>query len=107
MTDLILATFITSLLCNGLNIATGEDMLLEPVKNWLDSVFIKTLHTRSEPIVLYPYYPILYCIKCMPSFYGTIVCLVYLPFTLSLLWQIPVVILMSVCLTTILFHWYE
>jgi hypothetical protein len=112
MTDVIQAIIITSLICVGLDISTKPKMILYFIRRWLDSIFIKT-EAYQQPVndgyviqeretVSSIYYPILYCIRCMASVYGLLVCLVYLPFTPHLIYQIPTVILGACALNTIL-----
>lgn len=114
MIDILLCVLISSLFCNGLKIATGENMLLHFVEVWLDRFFYpnrkevddwKNFASRGKeptPQVAKIYYPILYCIRCMPSIYGTLITLLFLPFHVELLWQIPLVIFCAVPVSTIL-----
>lgn len=125
MTDILLCSLITSLFCLGFKISTGEDMLLNWVKVALDRIFIykdfKQYYSGSDSyydlnqgqreekeITAHKlYYPILYCIKCMPSIYGTAIAFLLFPFTLHLLYQIPLVIFCSVTLNCIFYQMYE
>ena len=102
MIEILLISLITGLLCNGLQIATGPGMILEPIRRVLDRMFIDVAvpGTGIPPKVSKLYYPILYCIKCMPSVYGIALSVVFLPFTVSLIWKIPVIILCSVTIST-------
>jgi hypothetical protein len=102
MSNLLLSIILTSLFVNGLQIATSDGMLLHFVKKRLDKIFITQKILQRQPIVSKWYYPILHCVKCMPSIYGTIICLLLLPHSAVLLWQIPLVILCSVCLATVI-----
>lgn len=102
MSNLLFLVLLTSLFVNGLQIATSEGMLLNFIKKWLDTMFITQKILQRQPVVSRWYYPVLYCVKCMPSIYGTIICLLLLPTGLALLWQIPVVIICSVCLATVI-----
>ena len=97
---------LTALFVNGLHIATQPNMLLHFIRSWLDGIFIKHPVTRQQPVVSKWYYPLLYCIKCMPSVYGTIICLLFLPFNMHLVYTLPVVIICSVALATILHSQY-
>ena len=96
MIDIILAVLITSLFVNGLIISTGENMILEPVKKWLQSMI-------GERII---YKPIIGCVKCMPSIYGTLICLCLLPFGVDLIYQIPIVVACSSTVSTIIHQNY-
>lgn len=121
MTDILLCSLITSLFCLGLKISTGEGMLLNWVKVKLDKVFILTgRRYYSDESSYYDsildgaeikyhklYYPILNCIKCMPSIYGTAIALLLLPFHVELIYQIPLVIFCSVTLNCIFYQMYE
>lgn len=109
MIEIIYLSIITALVCNGLKIATDNDkMILYPVRKYLDKKFLymaeveyggkKGLDVKAKKI----YYPILYCIKCMPSFYGLKLCLLFLPFSFALIYQIPLVILCASPIATIL-----
>jgi len=89
---------LTALTVNGVDIATGENMLLEPFKNWLK--FKLTPNTGLYPLKIYK--PIIGCVKCMPSIYGTVICLLILPFGVDLIWQLPIVILSSSTVATII-----
>lgn len=106
MSQLALCILFTALFVNGLHIATQQNMILHFVKRWLDSIFIKQSLAANAPKVSKLYYPLLYCIKCMPSVYGAIICLVFLPFGWHLLISIPVVVICSVTLSTILHSQY-
>lgn len=96
MIDILLAVLITSLFVNGLVISTGENMILEPVKKWLQSKI-------GEKMI---YKPIIGCVKCMPSIYGTIICLCLLPFGVDLIYQIPIVVACSSTVSTIIHQNY-
>lgn len=106
MIQVIFATIITAMLVNGLQIITGDRMVFEFVKKWLDKRFIVQRVDKTAPDVAKIYYPILYCIKCMPSLYGTIICLLFLPFTWHLIYLIPVVCICSSALASIIHSQY-
>lgn len=126
MTAILLCSVIVSLFCNGLKISTGEGMLLHFIKRGLDRVFMLTAipdgvyycnptdieRHRQEMIALAKlryskiYYPILHCIKCMPSIYGTAIAFIFFPITLHLLYQIPLVIFCSVTLNMVFYNFY-
>lgn len=119
MIQIILCSVIISLFCLGLKISTGDGMLLNFIKVWLDKRFIKisvewqdtgentATASVEEPRIKKAYYPILYCIKCMPSIYGTAIALLLLPFTVHLIYQIPLVVFCSVTLNCIFYQMYE
>ena len=96
MIELAFVIVFTSLAVNGLTIATGEKMLLEPVFLWLR----KKIGERKI------FKPIIGCVKCMPSIYGTILCILMLPITINLIWQIPLVIACSSTVATIINQQY-
>lgn len=135
MISILLCSVIVSLFCNGLQIATGENMLLNFIKRWLDDLFLlpaipivtsaecetyldaeqqakheaemKALAKHlAKPRYSKIYHPILYCIKCMPSIYGTAIAFIFFPVTLHLLYQIPLVIFCSVTLNVIFYNLY-
>lgn len=83
---------LTALVVNGISIASGENMLLQPLKVWL--------HRRIGHMKIYK--PLIGCVRCMPSIYGTLICLAFLPATWHLLYAIPVVILSASTLATII-----
>lgn len=91
MIDVLTCILLTALSVNGLSIATDPGMILEPLKIWVKS---KLGDKWSKPVIS--------CVKCMPSVYGTIICLLILPCTFALLWQIPLVILSASTLATII-----
>ncbi len=96
MIDILLAVLITSLFVNGLIISTGENMILEPVKKLLQSKI-------GERII---YKPIIGCVKCMPSIYGTLICICLLHLGVDLIYQIPIVIACSSTVSTIIHQNY-
>lgn len=116
MTAILLCSVIVSLFCNGLKISTGEGMLLHFIKRGLDRVFISETPSQYGEVggvlglpkthVSKIYYPILHCIKCMPSIYGTLISLIFFPITLHLLYQIPLVIFCSVTLNMVFYNFY-
>lgn len=118
MIDLIGLSVLIGLFCNGLYIATSEGMLLHFVRVWLNSIFIKSTTKIktcenvcttevSEIKVSKVYYPILYCIKCMPSLYGAVIVLLVLPLSPALLWQFPIILISSIATSTIIYNLYE
>lgn len=96
---------LTGMLCNGLKIITGQRMLFQFVRDYLDKLFTK--EANGELKVSKVYYPILFCIKCMPSVYGTILSLVFLPFSINLLWQIPIICIPASFISTALSQLYD
>jgi len=87
---------LTALSVNGMNIATGEGMILEPLK--------KFLHYKIGSKKIYK--PLIGCVKCMPSIYGSLICILILPFTFNLIYIIPIVILSSSTVATIIHSQY-
>lgn len=96
---------LTGMFCNGLKIITGQRMLFQFVRDYLDRLFTK--EENCQLIVSKVYYPILFCIKCMPSVYGTILSLAFLPFSLNLLWQIPITCISASFISTALSQLYD
>lgn len=96
MIDILLTVLITALFVNGLIISTGENMILEPVKKWIQSKI-------GERMI---YKPLIGCVKCMPSIYGTLICLCLFPADVSLIYQIPIVIACSSTVSTIIHQNY-
>lgn len=118
MIELIGLSVLIGLFCNGLYIATSEGMILNFVRVWLNSKFVKSttkikvgenVSTTevAEIKVSKVYYPILYCIRCMPSLYGTVIVLLVLPLSPALLWQFPIIIVSSIATSTIIYNLYE
>lgn len=133
MIELIGLSVLIGLFCNGLYIATSEGMILHFVRVWLNSKFIysdtqrKMVQYYSKSTSYYDfnyaenhvktevaeikvskvYYPILYCIRCMPSLYGTVIVLLVLPLSPALLWQLPIIIVSSIATSTIIYNLYE
>lgn len=126
MFTIIELTILTALFVNGLQIATSENMLLNFIKVWLDKVFLIRMELIESPNPDYGkadiepklileqkhiyrkiYYPILYCVKCMPSIYGTILAFIFLPVTPAMIYQIPIVWFCSAALSTVLWYAYN
>ena len=98
---------IISIFCNGLHIVTRQGMLLEFVDRWLYKLIfpgqpedIQRWHTQL-------YKPVLGCIKCMASVWGVVICLCLLPYSVALLFQVPVACICASALNAILFQLYE
>jgi hypothetical protein len=107
MIEYILLAVTIGAVCNGIYISTQEKMLFNFVRVWLNKVFI-TYETGGEIKHVHKlYYPILYCIKCMPSLWGTPLIIAHFGFHVELLWQLPLVLLMSVTLSSILHQQYD
>lgn len=102
MIEIFGVIILTALAVNGVNIASGEGMILFTVKKWLKKAL--TRQCQVEPMAIYK--PLIGCVKCMPSIYGTIICLCFLPLTPHLLYIIPIVILCSSTLATIIHSLY-
>ncbi len=106
MSELLTCIALTALFVNGLDIATQPGMLLYFIRRSLDKLFISHPVDRPQPVVSKWYYPLLFCIKCMPSVYGTAICLLFLPCTWHLVYTIPVVVICSVALSAIIHSQY-
>lgn len=116
MPELIYIILLTGAFCNGLYIATSENMILWPIRYCLNQFFLidnvpdadpDTLKAFMRPIYSKWYYPILHCPRCMPSIYGTLLTLFFLPFTPELTWQIPFIVLCSCFVSTYFSTLYE
>lgn len=121
MIELILTTaLIIAAICNGLIIITGENMIFEFVKDWLDRYFMYTVpeSTLKNGEIIYTkkarkiYYPILYCPRCMPSLWGTLTIITFvvaglIPFNWHLVYVYPIILLVAVTFSTILSEMYE
>ncbi len=92
MIDLFACIILTALFVNGLYIATGPNMLLEPLKDWIKS----KIGARKI------YKTLIGCVKCMTSIYGTIIALLILPHSIDLIWQITLVIACGSTVATII-----
>lgn len=92
-----LATIVLiSLVCNGLYLVTSEGYLLYFVREWLDKKLIKSRKTEGgiliqEEEISWLYYPLLYCIVCMASFYSLIWFLLFENLTLANYLRLPFV----------------
>lgn len=121
MIELILLTaFTIALLCNGLIIITGENMIFEFVKTWLDKIFmytvVESVLPNNEKVYAKKarkiYYPILYCPRCMPSIWGTLTIITFvaagvIPLNWHLVYLYPITLLVAVTFSTILSEMYE
>ena len=93
---LLTTIIIISLFCNGLYVITGERMILEKFDLWLQ---------LTLPEIIYK--PLLGCIKCMASIWGTVICFILLPFDLNLIYLIPIACVSASALNAILYEFYE
>ena len=99
ITELAALIFITSTFVCGVRKLTEEDHPFHFVRVFLDK------HWMSEEGKSYWYYrPILSCVYCMASLYGVTICLSLLPFTLDLLWQIPLVCIGAVSFNGVVYN---
>lgn len=96
MLNIFSCIILTALFVNGLNIASQEGMILETTKKFL----LEKIGTMKI------YKPLIGCVRCMPSIYGSIICLLFLPFHVELIYEIPVVIACSSTLATIIHSQY-
>lgn len=101
MLELLQVIVITSLFCNGLKVATEENMVLSFIREWLNKYLLYEEAGEFKPRKIY--YPLLYCVKCMPSIYGTAIALILLPLTPSLIYQIPIAIVCSSALSAVIY----
>ena len=92
MTELLQIIVITGLFVNGLSISTDTGMIFEHVKAWIKSKI-------GEHKI---YKPIIGCVRCMPSIYGTIIYLLMMPIDINIVWQLPIVIVASVSLSAVI-----
>lgn len=92
MIELIQIIIITALFVNGLSISTDSGMIFEHVKAWIKSKI-------GERKI---YKPIIGCVRCMPSIYGTIIYLLMMPIDINIVWQLPIVIVASVSLSAVI-----
>jgi hypothetical protein len=83
---------LTALFVNGLSISTDSGMIFEHVKAWIKSKI-------GERKI---YKPIIGCVRCMPSIYGTIIYLLMMPIDINIVWQLPIVIVASVSLSAVI-----
>lgn len=103
MIDLFGCILLTALVVNGINIAAGEGMILYSLKCWLK----KKLTNRCKSNEPHPIYkPLIACVKCMPSIYGTAICFLLLPLNIHLVYLIPIVILSSSTVASIIHSLY-
>lgn len=107
MIELMLLSLVIALVCNGVYIVTQENMLFYWVRVNLNKVFISYNEDLTINKVSKIYYPILYCIRCMPSLWGAPIVIAYYGIQSGLLWQLPLVLLMSVTLSSILHQQYD
>ena len=69
--QIILNAIIISLWTTGLYIATDDNMILNPIKNWLDKKLIKKCYFPDEELAHYKIYnPLIGCPYCMTSLHG-------------------------------------
>jgi len=103
MIDIFGCILLTALVVNGMNIASGEGMILYSFKVWIR----KALTNRCKSNKPHPIYKnLISCVKCMPSIYGTAICLFLLPLNSHLIYLIPIVILSSSTVASIIHSLY-
>ena len=98
---------IISLFCNGLYIVTRPGMLLEFFDRWLYQIIFPDRSEDIKPLHTQLYKPILGCIKCMASVWGVAISLILLPFSISLLFQIPLMCICASALNAVIYQLYE
>lgn len=96
MIEIFGVILLTALCVNGINIASEHGMILHSLKDFL----LKQIGNYKI------YKPIIGCVRCMPSIYGTIICFCILPFNIHLLYLIPIVVLSSSTVATIIHSLY-
>lgn len=94
LTDLIIILMSIVGCCMGLHVASGDDMVLEPVRRFLED------KAEGSKRVAFFSKPILLCVCCMPSIYGTIIYWAYIQSTSIIvdswvLFMWPIVVLTS------------
>lgn len=89
---MITAIILTALFVNGLQVVTTPGMLLDFVYYEINKRFIKTSL----------YKPLIGCAPCMCSIYGTAITLLTMPFTVDLIWQLPIILISSSALAKLL-----
>lgn len=89
---MITAIVLTALFVNGLQVVTNPGMLLDFIHDFIYKVFKKTSL----------YKPLIGCAPCMCSIYGTAITLLTMPFTIDLIWQLPIILISSSALAKLL-----
>lgn len=64
--NLILDIFLISLFCNGLALISSEGYVLHPFKVWMNNTF------PEESKLRFIYNPVIGCVVCYASFWGSI-----------------------------------
>lgn len=123
MIELLTLIILVSLFCNGLFYITTEEGM--PLK-WLDTKITwmlrirETIYKQKHPKInydtsnaaykyshrwLFLYSPILGCITCMSSIWGTLFYWLFIGFSSQSYYELPLVILSSAYLNTLMFNY--
>ncbi len=125
MIELLTLIILISLFCNGLfYITTEEGMPLKWLDKWIDKTIKKrgekrdlTIdkswpHAEQERAIkryahrwLFLYSPILGCITCMSSVWGTLLYWHFIGFTTESYYELPIVVISSAYLNTLMFNY--
>lgn len=123
MIEILALSALIGVFCNGLILVTSEGQLLYPVRQLLESLLIKThevvleqgidahrlFHVKKklkEPKVNPLYRPLLGCATCMPSIWGTAIYLCFAGVTPEMWYQLPVTLIASSAISTIISQQY-
>ena len=98
---MITAIILTALFVNGLQVVTNPGMIFEFYHKWAKSQFsyIKGCDVNKWHFM---YKPVIGCAPCMCSIYGTAITLLTMPFTVDLIWQLPIILISSSALAKLL-----
>jgi len=93
-TDLIIVLMSIVGCCMGLHVASDEDMVLEPIRKLLED------KAEGSKSLTFLFKPVLLCVCCMPSIYGTIIYWAYILYaSIEITWWVffvwPIIILTS------------
>ncbi len=99
MIELLTLIILISLFCNGLfYLTTEEGMPLKFIDRWID----KRLDNK---LLIFIYSPILGCITCMSSVWGTLLYWHFIGFTTESYYELPIVVISSAYLNTLMFNY--
>lgn len=91
MTELILKIIFISAFCNGLYLITDEGMILNPLLKLMEKFLIDKRGVEVKYHFLYK--PLIGCLTCFSSVWGSLVYWVVTPFTIENLYLWPIVII--------------
>lgn len=92
MIEILAISFAIGLVCNGAIIVTSNGQLFYPVRRFIE--YFLAEHWLYKPLLL--------CASCMPSIWGTAIYLIYFGVTPEIWYQLPIVLLSSVTISTII-----